>query len=184
MLDLWDRKDQTAGTFSKGMKQKLAIARALMHEPQVLFLDEPTANLDPEASKMVRDFILELKKEKKTIFINTHNLDEAQRVCDRIGILNTKLMAVGVPETLMGSLRGRRISVKLAQVTEPIIEAVKVLGFERVGVEGNSLIIDVKDPENENPGIVRAIIAAGGQVQFVNDLRPTLEDVYLKLVRN
>ena len=183
MLDLWDRKDQTAGTFSKGMKQKLAIARALIHDPQVLFLDEPTANLDPEASKTVRDFILELKKEKKTIFLNTHNLDEAQRICDRIGILNTKLMAVGVPETLMESLRGRRISVRLVEVNEAIVTAVTRLGFDKVRIDGNSLVIDVKDPEKDDPGIVEAIIAAGGHVQFVNDLRPSLEDVYLKLVR-
>src|SRR5256712_10307574 len=91
MLGLWEKKDVAAGAFSKGMKQKLAIARALIHEPEVLFLDEPTVNLDPESSKTVRDFPLELKKEKKTIFLNTHNLDEAQRICDRIGILNTKL---------------------------------------------------------------------------------------------
>ena len=183
MLDLWDKRDQTAGTFSKGMKQKLAIARALIHDPQVLFLDEPTANLDPEASKTVRDFILELKKEKKTIFLNTHNLDEAQRICDRIGILNTKLMVVGAPETLMESLRGRRISVKLVQVNEAIVAALARTGFEKVTIEGNNLVIDVKDPEKENPGIVETIIKAGGGVQFVNDLRPTLEDVYLKLVR-
>ena len=150
MLDLWDKRDQTAGTFSKGMKQKLAIARALIQDPQVLFLDEPTANLDPEASKTVRDFILELKKEKKTIFLNTHNLDEAQRICDRIGILNTKLMAVGAPESLMGSLREGRISVKLVQVNEAIVAAVTRLGFEKVAIDGNNLVIDVKDPENEN----------------------------------
>jgi len=183
MLDLWDKRDLTAGTFSKGMKQKLAIARALIHDPQVLFLDEPTANLDPEASKTVRDFILELKKEKKTIFLNTHNLDEAQRICDRIGILNTKLMVVGAPETLMESLRGRRISVKLVQVNEAIVAALARLGLQKVTIEGNDLVIDVKDPEKENPGIVEAIIKAGGKVLFVNDLRPTLEDVYLKLVR-
>ncbi len=165
------------------MKQKLAIARALIHDPQVLFLDEPTANLDPEASKTVRDFILELKKEKKTIFINTHNLDEAQRICDRIGILNTKLMAVGEPETLTESLRRRRISVRLVQVNAAIIAALARLGFPEVTAEGNSLIIEVGDPEKENPGIIEAIIKAGGQVQFVNDLRPTLEDVYMKLVR-
>jgi ABC-2 type transport system ATP-binding protein len=84
MLGLWDKRDLSAGTFSKGMKQKLAIARALIHDPQVLFLDEPTASLDPEASKMVRDFILELKKEKRTIFLNTHLLDEAEKICDRV----------------------------------------------------------------------------------------------------
>ena len=90
LLGLWEKKDVAAGSFSKGMKQKLSIARALIHDPQILFMDEPTANLDPESAKTVRDFILELKKEKKTIFLNTHNLDEAQRICDRIAILNTK----------------------------------------------------------------------------------------------
>lgn len=98
MLGLWDKRNQSAGTFSKGMKQKLAIARALIHDPKVLFLDEPTANLDPEASKTVRDFILELKKEKRTIFLNTHLLDEAERICDRVGVLKTKLLAVVLPK--------------------------------------------------------------------------------------
>ncbi len=96
MLELQEKKDVAAGTFSKGMKQKLAIARALIHDPQVLFLDEPTASLDPEASKTVRDFILELKKEKRTIFLNTHLLDEAQKICDRVGILKTKLNSCGL----------------------------------------------------------------------------------------
>jgi ABC-2 type transport system ATP-binding protein len=104
MLRLWDKRNLSAGTFSKGMKQKLAIARVLIHDPQVLFLDEPTANLDPEASKTVRDFILELKKEKRTIFLNTHLLDEAERICDRVGVLKTKLLAVGTPEKLRQSL--------------------------------------------------------------------------------
>ncbi len=79
------KEGSATGTFSKGMKQKLAIARALIHDPEILFMDEPTANLDPESAKTVREFILQLKAEKKTIFLNTHNLDEAQRICDRIG---------------------------------------------------------------------------------------------------
>ena len=94
MLGLWDQRHSRAGKFSKGMKQKLAIARALIHDPPILFLDEPTANLDPEASKTVRDFILELKRENRTIFLNTHLLDEATRICDRVGIMNTELLAI------------------------------------------------------------------------------------------
>jgi len=89
MMDLWDKRNQDVGSFSKGMKQKIAIARALIHNPKLLFLDEPTVNLDPESSKVVLDLILQLKKEGKTIFLNTHNLDEAQRICDRIGIIKT-----------------------------------------------------------------------------------------------
>ena len=114
MLDLWERKDTRAGSFSKGMKQKLALARALVHEPKILFQDEPTANLDPESAKTVRDFILEIKKQGRTIFLNTHNLDEAQRICDRIGIIKTKLLTVGTPEQLRRSLlhRPNRISAQ------------------------------------------------------------------------
>ena len=124
MLGLWERRDAFAGTFSKGMKQKLAIARALIHDPEILFMDEPTANLDPESAKTVREFILSLKKEKKTIFLNTHNLDEAQRVCDRIGILNTKLMALGTPQELEYSVGARKTIIQLDEVNDAILNAV------------------------------------------------------------
>jgi ABC-2 type transport system ATP-binding protein len=183
MLGLWDKRDLPAGTFSKGMKQKLAICRALIHDPQVLFLDEPTANLDPEASKTVRDFILELKKEKKTIFLNTHHLDEAERICDRVGIMNTRLMAVGAPEMLRESLQGRRTEIRVERLDERMVIAVESLGTRKVEVKGNALLIEVSDPDRENPDIVGAIIAAGGRVQAVTEIRPSLEDVYLKLVR-
>jgi len=183
MLGLWDKRDVTAGTFSKGMKQKLAIARALIHDPQVLFLDEPTVNLDPESSKTVRDFLLDLKKEKKTVFLNTHNLDEAQRICDRIGILNTKLMAIGTPEELEGSIRGRQTVIQLGQVNEAILTALGKLSIGKMTSDGRSLTIDVADPEKENPDIVRAIVGAGGDVQSVSVTSSTLEDAYLKLVK-
>ncbi len=184
MLGLWNKRNLAAGTFSKGMKQKLAIARALIHDPQVLFLDEPTASLDPEASKTVRDFILELKKEKRTIFLNTHLLDEAEKICDRVGILKTKLLAVGSPENLRESLWGRKTVVQLERVNDAIVAAVKKVGPRNIEVVDNRLVIDVSNPEKENPDIVDAISAAGGRVQFVTEVSPTLEDVYLKLVRS
>ncbi|OLE91548.1 MAG: multidrug ABC transporter ATP-binding protein [Crenarchaeota archaeon 13_1_20CM_2_51_8] len=183
MLGLWEKKDVAAGAFSKGMKQKLAIARALIHEPEVLFLDEPTVNLDPESSKTVRDFLLELKKEKKTIFLNTHNLDEAQRICDRIGILNTKLMAVGTPEELERSVTGRKTVIQLERVDEAVLNALKKLSTGKMFKDDNRITIHVVDPGKENPAIVRAIVEAGGNVQSVSVLGSTLEDAYLKLVK-
>jgi len=183
MLGLWEKRDTAAGTFSKGMKQKLAIARALIHDPQILFMDEPTANLDPESSKTVRDFILELKKEKKTIFLNTHNLDEAQRICDRIAILNTKLMSIGTPEELERSVRGRRTVIQLKQMNDAILDALKKLRLRNMTVEDKKLTVDVVDPEEENPAMVRAIDAAGGDIVSVSVVSSTLEDAYLKLVR-
>jgi ABC-2 type transport system ATP-binding protein len=183
MLGLWEKRDALAGTFSKGMKQKLAIARALVHDPQVIFMDEPTANLDPEASKGVREFIIDLKKEKKTIFLNTHNLDEAERVCDRIGIMNNKLMAVGTPGELEQSVGGRKTVIKLGQVNEAILDSLKRLRVRNLVREGNKLTVDVVKPEEENPEMVSAVVAAGGRVETVSVLGSTLEEAYLKLVR-
>ena len=184
LLDIWERRDDAVGNFSKGTKQKIAIARALIHDPQILFLDEPTANLDPEAAKTVRDFILELKKEKHTIFLNTHNLDEAERLCDRIGILKTKLIAVDSPKNLEHSLYNRKTIVHLESVTDAVLVAVKNLGtVKNAKTIDNKLILDVDDPERDNPELVRTIVAAGGDIQYVTELKSTLEDVYLKLIR-
>ena len=184
LLGIWERKDDAVGGFSKGMKQKLAIARALIHEPRVLFLDEPTANLDPLAAKTVRDFILELKKEKRTIFLNTHNLDEAERVCDRIAVLKTKLVGVGSPEDLERSVSSRKTVVHLESIGDSVLAAVKKLSkVKNVSTNENKLILDMDDPEKDNPQLVRAIVAAGGNIQYVTEERSTLEDVYLKLVR-
>jgi ABC-2 type transport system ATP-binding protein len=183
LLGLWDKRDVLAGTFSKGMQQKLSLARALIHDPRVLFMDEPTANLDPEASKTVRDFILELKKDKRTIFLNTHNLDEAQRICDRIGILNTKLMAIGTPDQLEGSVSRRKTIIQLEQVSDAVLAAVRALPVGGVSVEGNQLTVDVKDPDAENSAIVDTIVRTGGRIKSVSVVGSSLEDAYLKLVR-
>ena len=183
LLGIWERKDDAVAGFSKGMKQKLAIARALIHEPQLLFLDEPTANLDPLAAKTVRDFILELKKEKRTIFLNTHNLDEAERVCDRIGVLKTKLIGTGSPEELERRVSSRKTVVQLESIDDPVLVAVKKLKtVKKVDASENKLIIDIANPEKDNPQLVKTIVAAGGNIQYVTELRSTLEDVYLKLV--
>lgn len=184
LLGIWERRDDAVAGFSKGMKQKLAIARALIHEPQLLFLDEPTANLDPLAAKTVRDFVLDLKKEKRTIFLNTHNLDEAERVCDRIAVLKTRLVGVGSPEDLERSVSSRKTVVHLESIGDSVLAAVKKLvKVKNVSTSENKLILDMDDPEKDNPQLVRAIVAAGGNIQYVTEERSTLEDVYLKLVR-
>jgi ABC-2 type transport system ATP-binding protein len=183
MLGLWERRNAPVATYSKGMKQKLAIARALVHEPRVLFLDEPTSNLDPEAAKTVRDFILDLKSEGRTIFMNTHMLDEAERICDRVAIVKTKLIAVGSPQELRQSLSGRRVRVQVHQLSEPIIAAVKDAGY-KVEIEGqNAMVVSVNDFAHDNPAILKAVQDAGGSVEFMTETSFSLEDVYMKLVR-
>jgi ABC-2 type transport system ATP-binding protein len=185
MLGLWDRRQDEAGTFSKGMKQKLAIARALLHEPRILFLDEPTAALDPEASKLVHDFITELRKEGRTIFLCTHNLDEADRLCDRVGVFKTHLLVVDTPANLRSQLFGRRVVFHLANSNETMASVIQAMSFVREAkVVENKLVVNLDDPETHNPEIIRALVGAGADIQFVGELRHSLEEVYLQLVKN
>jgi len=183
-LDIWDRRNDAVAKYSKGMKQKIAIARALVHQPAFLFLDEPTSGLDPEASKTVRDFLIELKKEGHTLFLNTHNLDEAQRVCNRIGILKRKLLAVGTPGDLARHYFGRTTEVQLRVVRPEMLTALRALpSVLDVRQEEDRILIDLQDPEQQNPDIVKTLVALGAEMKYVHELRHGLEDIYLKLVR-
>jgi ABC-2 type transport system ATP-binding protein len=185
MLGLWERRLDEVGSFSKGMRQKLAIARALLHEPKLLFLDEPTSGLDPEAAKLVRDFIEELKLEGRTIFICTHNLDEADRLCQRIAIFKTSLITEDSPENLRKRLYGRTSVFHLQEVKPAWAERVKGFDFARdVQVVENKLVVRLDDPEGQNPTIIRSLVEAGASIQFVGEMRHSLEDIYLQLIHN
>ncbi len=129
LLELWDRRDDKVGGFSKGMKQKLAIARALLHEPQVIFLDEPTAGLDPEAARVVRDFIKQLRTEGHTIFLTTHNLPEADELCDLIGVFRSKLLRLDTPANLRAGMFGSGTQVRVAGDAARWIATVRALPF-------------------------------------------------------
>jgi ABC-2 type transport system ATP-binding protein len=183
MLGLWDRRHEEAGTFSKGMRQKLVIARALLHEPRVLFLDEPTSGLDPEAAKLVREFIEGLKQEGRTIFMCTHNLDEADRLCDRIAVFNVRLLALDTPAALRRQLFGRSVVFHLVQDAEQFATMVAALPFViSVDAIDNKLVARLDEPDEQNPAIVRALVEAGAEIKFVGELRRSLEDVYLELI--
>src|SRR5512147_2402480 len=185
MLGLWERRFDEAGTFSKGMKQKLAIARALLHEPRVLFLDEPTSGLDPEAAHLVREFIEELRKEGRTIFMCTHNLDEADRLCDKIAVFKTRLLVLDTPANLRSQVFGRKVVFHLRQPGENLAGSILNLPFIKdVKCVDNKLVVTLDDPETYNPDVIRALVAAGADIQFVGELRHSLEDVYLHLVQN
>ncbi len=191
MLGLWDRRADLAGNFSKGMRQKLAICRALIHEPKLLFLDEPTSGLDPEAAKLVHDFIGELKAQGRTIFLCTHNLDEADRLCDRIGVMKQRLIRVDTPDNLRQQLYGRRVAFHVRPADLQYAGQVAALPFARnvqaVPLSNGAsagIVVDLDDPVSQNPAIVRTLVAAGADVQFVGELRHSLEDVYLTLVKS
>jgi ABC-2 type transport system ATP-binding protein len=182
-LDLWARRDEPVATFSKGMKQKIAIARALVHEPRYLFLDEPTAGLDPRAAFAVREFVDGLRREGRTIFLNTHNLDEAERLCDRVGILRTRLLAVGEPRELVHRLWSPTTVFELRDPSPAVLAAVQALPFVRhVELRGTELHADVDDPRRRNEAVWAAIQGAGGGPVYASELRRRLEDVYLRLM--
>lgn len=184
MLGLWERRFDPVGSFSKGMRQKLAIARALIHEPRVLFLDEPTSGLDPEASRLVREFIEELKESGVTIFLCTHNLDEADRLCDRIGIFKTRLVAVDTPENLRTTLFGRKVVFHLQALNPSWTGLVGEMPFvKEVQVVDSKLVVAIDRPEEYNPAIIRRLVEAGAQIQFVGELRHSLEDIYMQMIR-
>jgi len=183
MLELWERREEPVATFSKGMKQKIAIARAFVHDPQVVFLDEPTAGLDPQASHTVREFLLSLRKEGRTIFINSHHLEEVERLCDRIAVMNTTVLAVGSPKELSTRFWGRTTVIELSQPIQEYLEVVRSLPFaSNVRGEDGKILVDVDDPEERNPAIIDALSRAGAKIEYVTEFKHTLEDVYMKLV--
>jgi ABC-2 type transport system ATP-binding protein len=185
MLGLWGRHDDPAGSFSKGMRQKLAIARALLHDPPVVFLDEPTAGLDPEASRTVRAFVRDLRAEGRTIFLTTHNLPEADELCDLVGIFRSRLLRVDTPANLRASLFGRGTRVRVAGPPEPWLETVRALPFARaVAVQGDALTVTLDDPDDENPALVQALLDAGAKIRYVEPSAHSLEDVYLELLNS
>ena len=184
LMGLWERRDSKAGTFSKGMKQRLALARALVHEPKVLFLDEPTAGLDPEAAGEVRQLIRTLREEGRTVFLSTHNLNEAEMLCSRIAVIHTRLLALDTPEQLRRRFFRRQIIVQLEASDAKVMEVVKSLPFvQEARGEGSQLVLELTDSERNRPELVKAIVEAGGRVIGVSEKQYPLEDVYLKLIR-
>lgn len=188
-FDLWERRNDKVATFSKGMKQKLAIARALVHNPPIIFLDEPTAGLDPESAKEVRDLIKMLSRhEKHTILLCTHHLEDAERLCSRVMIINKgKSVVVGTPDELRNRIaRKPSVQINLKKVDPKIIEAARrVSHVEQVDVDesDSSLRIVLDDVNESTPAVVKSIVDAGGLVIGVHVLRPSLEEAYLKLIK-
>lgn len=183
LLGLWERRLDEVGSFSKGMRQKLAIARSLLHQPKVLFLDEPTSGLDPEASHLVRDFIEELKAEGTTIFLCTHNLDEADRLCQRIAIFKNHLITVDTPQDLRLKLFGRRSVFHLRSLDPNWIPSIRAInGVKEIQPMENRLVIQLDNPEEQNPAIIRKLVELNADIQFVGELRHSLEDIYLEMI--
>ncbi len=187
-FDLWERRGDKAGTFSKGMKQKLAIARAIVHSPEILFLDEPTAGLDPSSSKDIRDLMEGLsRRENQTILLSTHRLEDADRLCSRVMIIKDGgSVIVGSPEELRRRMAGPPLlEIHLRKVDERVVRSVESLGqvsAVSLDAETGRMVISLSDVEEATPLVVRSIVEAGGMVLSVNVVEPSLEEAYLKLI--
>jgi ABC-2 type transport system ATP-binding protein len=181
-FDLGDRGDDAAVQLSKGLRQRVALARTLLHHPRIVLLDEPTSGLDPESSRDVRELILRLRDEQRAILLSTHNLDEVERVADRVAVLRSRLVAVDTPAALRARLFGARLRVVLATPTAPFVPVLTGAGVTDVRADGTTLSIGVVDPAAEAPAIVRRLVEAGAAVQTVSPEEPPLEEVYVRLL--
>jgi ABC-2 type transport system ATP-binding protein len=183
-VNLADRAGDACGTLSKGLRQRVALARALLSDPEVLFLDEPTAGLDPVAAREVHELILGLRKRGVTIFLTTHRLEEAERLCDRVAILNTTMRTIGQPDELRQRLFSRTLSVRtLAPLPDPervFAGLPGVNGWHEQGPAAYELA--APDPAVAAPAVARALVAAGADVLSIGEDRHSLEDVYLELI--
>jgi ABC-2 type transport system ATP-binding protein len=180
LVDLADRADEPAGVLSKGLKQRCALARALIHRPSIVLLDEPTAGLDPAAARQVRQLLLQLRNGHRAVLVSTHNLAEAEELSDQIAILKTRLLAVGSPDDLRQRGSSAELTIEFdgdaarwSEVARPHASS--------LSTTGSRLKIALLDPMAV-PDLVSALAAAGARIMEVTSERKTLEDVYLELV--
>jgi ABC-2 type transport system ATP-binding protein len=181
-LGLWERRKEMVGKWSRGMRQKLAVARALLHRPALIFLDEPTAGLDPVAAAALREQLDMLaRSEGVTVFLTTHNLSEAEKLCGQVAVIRAgKLLAIGRPEELRSQARGQKAEIVGQEFSPNVLAAVRALPqVISAAVEGNRLVLQLQGGATVAP-LVNAIITAGGQVEEVR--KASLEDVFLNLV--
>ena len=183
-LDLFGisgRKSDRAAQLSKGLKQRVALARTLLHRPDIVLLDEPTAGLDPESARDVRELIRRLCDQSKAVLLSTHNLDEAQRIADRVAVLRTRLIALDTPGALRARLFGSRVNVRVVDGAVKFADLLRK-SFDDIRAEDRLLSIAVNDVDTMTPAIVRALVEAGADIVSVTADEAPLEDVYLRLM--
>jgi ABC-2 type transport system ATP-binding protein len=182
-VDLGGRADDPCGTLSKGLRQRVALARALLSNPAVVFLDEPTSGLDPVASRDVHELIDGLRGRGVTVFLTTHRLEEAERLCDRVAILNTSLRTIGRPDELRDRLFTKSLLVRTGAPLDSPETVFAAPGVESWRADGSSRYeVTVSDARVAAPAVTRALVAAGADLLSLAEAQHSLEDVYLELI--
>ena len=181
-FDLRGRASDPAAQLSKGLRQRVALARTLLHKPDIVLLDEPTAGLDPESAREVRELVLKLRADLRSVVVSTHNLDEVERIADRVAVIRTALIAVDTPAALRARVFGSRVRVILTQPAKPFVGMLTGAGFSDIRHDGAALSIGLVDYTGSVPALVRRLVDAGAEILTVAAEEPPLEDVYLKLV--
>jgi len=181
LVQLLDRKDSRVSTFSGGMKRRLALARALLHDPQLIYLDEPTLGVDVQARRVIWDYILALRDQGKTVLITTNYLEEAQALCERIAIIDHgKLVAVDTPEHLKQTYGGSVIELETEQPSKATDEIRALPGIKEVVQEGTHLKITTQGIHNTAPQIIN-IISQEGEIRDIAVREPNLDEIFLRL---
>jgi ABC-2 type transport system ATP-binding protein len=180
-LELAPHAAVRSAELSKGMKQKVALARALVHDPPVLLLDEPTAGLDPEITRNVRDLLEERRAAGCALLVSTHNLDEAERLSDRVAVIQQRLLAFDRPDVLKRRLSNGRMRIRVAGDASRYLDAARAFDRE-ASAEGSRLLLRLAEPETQAPAVVRALVTAGAGIVEAQPEQPALEEVYLRFV--
>jgi ABC-2 type transport system ATP-binding protein len=182
-LDLFgvaDRASDPAAVLSKGLRQRVALARTMLHDPRAVLLDEPTSGLDPESARDVRQLVTRLRHERRAVLISTHNLDEVDRLADRVAVLNTRLVALDTPQSLREHAFGARLRIRFAEAADAHARTLRDAGVADVRLNGNTLSIGPGG--RSTPEIVRRLVESGAAIEAVEPDEPSLEQVYLRLL--
>ena len=178
-LGLQDKRNARIRQLSGGMKRRFQIAKALVHDPKILILDEPTAGVDVELRHELWDYFSDLHKEGKTILLTTHYIEEAELLCDKVAIIDSgKVISKGSPKELIGKDSVSGITVFLSDVFD---DSEKVLDNFTYNKEDKRLHFTTQDPENDMPKIIKILSASGAHIQRIETDKASLEDVFLNL---